>query len=340
VISMNKVKPTSPRGFTLIELLVVVSIILVLVGLLLPAVQMARESARRSQCTNNLKQIGTALANYQTALAVYPFGVGGGGPSGHVPRWSSHSQLLPFLEQQPLFNALNFSSFPWNIQISRRGAPYDPFANQSALKISIAVLLCPSDSDEIEDEEDAEGQAHNNYRANAGTLPHNFAEDSPDGTGRNTGPFWFQSSIHPSQVTDGLSNTAFFSERCLGIPAYPDALADYYYSNSVDTCRTSSEVTPRYTHPLEWSGERWSDGSNFYTRYQHIFPPLSPSCVLGGTQDNNSPVLVTATSRHPGGVNMLLGDGSVRFIKQTVSQNVWMALGTISGGEAIGQDAY
>ena len=337
---MDRARHAAWRGFTLIELLVVVAIISLLIGLLLPAVQMARESARRSQCTNNLRQIGTALANYTTSLAVYPFGVGGGGPAGHVPRWSSQSQLLPALEQQPLFNALNFSSFPWNIVLPPQGGPFDPFANQSALKTSIAIFLCPSDSDEIEDEEDLEGQAHNNYRANAGTLSFNFAVDSPDGTGQNTGPFWFQSSVRPSQVTDGLSNTAFFSERCLGIPAYPDVLADYYYANSIGTCGTSSEVTPRYTHPFEWSGERWSDGNSFYTRYQHIFPPQSPSCLLGGTQDYNSPVLVTATSRHPGGVNLLLGDGSVRFVKQTVSQNVWTALGTIAGREVIGQDAY
>jgi prepilin-type N-terminal cleavage/methylation domain-containing protein/prepilin-type processing-associated H-X9-DG protein len=340
VMTIGNGKDSARRGVTLIELLVVVSIILVLVGLLIPAVQMARESARRSQCSNNLKQIGTALAEYQASHAVYPFGVGGGGPAGHVPRWSSQSQLLPTLEQQPLFDALNFSSFPWNIQIRPGGAPYDPLANQSALKTSIAVFFCPSDSDEIEDEEDPEGQAHNNYRANAGTLPHNFAEDSPDQTGLNTGPFWFQSSVRPSSVTDGLSNTGFFSERCLGIPAYPDPLADYYYSNSIETCRTSSEMTPRYTHPLEWSGERWSDGNTFYTRYQHIFPPQSPSCLIAGTQDYNSPVLVTATSRHLGGVNLLLGDGSVRFIKQMISQKVWMALGTVSGGELLSEDAY
>jgi prepilin-type processing-associated H-X9-DG protein len=202
------------------------------------------------------------------------------------------------------------------------------------------VLFGASDSDEIEVEEDPQGQAHNNYRANAGTLPHNFAADSPDGTGLNTGPFWFQSSVRPTSVTDGLSNTGFFSERCLGIPAYSDPLADYYYSNSIDTRRTPSNATPRYRHPYEWSGERWSDGNKFYTRYQHIFPPQSPSCILGGTQDYNNPVLVTATSRHRGGVNLLLGDGSVRFIKQTISQKVWMALGTVSGGEVIGQDQY
>ena len=257
-----------------------------------------------------------------------------------MPRWSAQSQLLSFLEQQALFNALNFSSFPWNIRIPPGGGPYDPAANQTALRTSVAGFLCPSDSDEIEDEEDSAGQAHNNYRANAGTLPHNFAQDSPDGTGRNTGPFWFQSAIRPSNVTDGLSSTAFFSERCLGIPDYPDPLSDYYYSNTIATCRTSSDATPRYTHPFEWSGERWSDGNNFYTRYQHIFPPQSPSCLLKGTQDYNSPVLVTATSRHPGGVNVLLGDGSVGFIKQTVSQKVWMALGTIAGGETISADSY
>ena len=102
------------RAFTLIELLVVIAVIGVLTALLLPAVQAAREAARRAQCSNNLKQIGLALANYQSALRVYPFGVGGGGPPGNVVnRWSAQSQLLPYLEQPALFNALNFVGTPW-----------------------------------------------------------------------------------------------------------------------------------------------------------------------------------------------------------------------------------
>src|SRR5262245_1019233 len=105
------------RGFTLIEVLVVIAIIGLLIALLLPAVQAAREAARRLQCQNNLKQIGLALANYESSKGCYPFGVGGGGPIGSDPgsvsRWSAHSQLLPELEQGTVFNALNFGFVPW-----------------------------------------------------------------------------------------------------------------------------------------------------------------------------------------------------------------------------------
>ena len=323
------------RGFTLIELLVVITVIGVLVALLLPAVQAVREAARRAQCTNNLKQIGLALANYQSALRVYPFGVGGGGPPGNVfNRWSAQSQLLPYLEQPALFNALNFVGTPW-LNLNPVFGPM----NQTAITTRIAGFLCPTDVDRIDDPLNT---AHNNYRACAGTFPYNLKNDSPDLTGRNNGGFWFQSAVSPGQVTDGLSMTAFFSERCLGNTAVPDPLSDYYLTNeTVDECRLAGPVnSPRLTDPYEWSGDRWADGNSLYTRYNHAFPPGYPSCLLGGSQDYDSQTVVTATSRHPGGVNVMTGDGSVRFVKASVSASVWTALGTIAGGEVVDANAY
>ena len=239
------------RGFTLIELLVVITLIAILVGLLLPAVQSARESSRRLQCANNLKQIAMALANYETAHGVYPFGVGGGGqpaPGSVLYRWSAPSQLLPYLEQTALFNTINFAGTPW----LNPGEYLGP-ANQSALSTRIAGFLCPSDTDRISDPFNT---AHNNYRGCAGTLPYNLMYDSPDHSGRNNGIFWFQSAVKPATITDGLSNTAAFSERCLGDVTSPDPMSDYFITDdSVNACLAVDELTaPILSDPYTGSG--------------------------------------------------------------------------------------
>jgi prepilin-type N-terminal cleavage/methylation domain-containing protein/prepilin-type processing-associated H-X9-DG protein len=324
-------------GFTLIEVLVAITIIGVLIALLLPAVQMAREAARRSQCANNLRQLGLALANYQAAIGCYPFGVGGGGPPGNAAllRWSAQSQLLLYLEQAQLYHAINFSMVPWLNDPSFGSNPM----NQTALTTRLSGFLCPSDMDRIDDPLNT---AHNSYRANAGTVPCNLQQDCPDPTGRNTGLFWFQSAVRPSDVTDGLSGTGAFSERCLGSPQAPDGLADYYFADfTVATCQTAGPlVAPRLTDPSEWSGSRWADGNALYTRYHHVLAPGLPSCLLGGVQDFDSPTLVTVTSRHPSGVNLAMADGSVRFVKSSISPQVWASLGTVAGGEANSADSY
>ena len=128
--------------------------------------------------------------------------------------------------------------------------------------------------------------------------------------------------MSPGQVIDGLSMTAFFSERCLGNTAFPDPLSDYYLTNdTVDACRLAGPVnSPRLADLYEWSGERWADGNSLYTRYNHALPPRYPSCLLGGSQDYDSQAVVTATSRHPGGLNLMTGDGSVRFVKASVTR--------------------
>ena len=109
----------------------------------------------------------------------------------------------------------------------------------------------------------------------------------------------------------------------------------------MDECRLAGPAnSPRLTDPYEWSGDRWADGNSLYTRYNHALPPGYPSCLLGGSQDYDSQTVVTATSRHPGGVNLMTGDGSVRFVKASINAGVWTALGTVAGGEVIDANAY
>lgn len=328
---MNDRRRRIRPAFTLIELLIVISIIGVLVALLLAAVQQSRESARRLACLNHLKQLGLALSNYESALGVYPFGVGGDGPFLFIPRWSAQSQLLPYLEQTQLFNSLNFSFIPWSEN------PNFGSQNLTSISVHVETFLCPSDSDRIPE---LHGLAHCNYRANAGSLQYNLFFGSPHRDGKNNGMFWYQSAVKPMDVYDGFSTTAAMSRRCLGTGGLRDPKADYYVpSPGVSSCSSiNASSAARWTADNEWSGERWGDGGMFYTRYQHISPPNQPSCNFG-RDDYHGLVEVNASSRHPGGVNVLFVDGSARFIKQSVSVATWRAMGTINGFEVIDQEA-
>lgn len=324
-----------PRGFSIIELVVIIGVIGILLALVLPAVQASRESARRAQCQNHLRQIGLALQSYVAAKKVYPFGVGGGGPpgvGGAAARWSAQSQLLPYLEWGLAFNAINFSFVPWAHH------PVHGPINTTALGVHIDTFLCPSDSDNIAE---TYGLAHNSYRACAGTQPYNLKNDSPDGTGKNNGLFWYQSSTRPGWIRDGASSTALFSERCLGNSSSPDPKGDYYLTApSLEACRIAGPtVTPRHESFVEWSGQRWADGNVFYTRYQHVLPPNQVSCNFG-TEDYDAQVVSTASSRHPGGVNLLMADASIRFVSDTIAPSIWTALGSIAGGEPVGNAEF
>jgi prepilin-type N-terminal cleavage/methylation domain-containing protein/prepilin-type processing-associated H-X9-DG protein len=356
------------RGFTLIELLVVIAIIAVLIALLLPAVQSAREAARRSQCSNNLKQIGLALHNYHSALNSFPQGVSASknnvNPSDNGRAciawmgWSAQSLMLNYMEQQPLYNAINFNFDP----ISGPSYPY----NSTFTNTRIATYLCPSDGN-------AGRQFFNNYYASEGTsmwADGGTNSDEPNcgvlGQG-STGLFYYSIAYKISDVGDGTSNTVAFSEGLVGsgegirkprvTGANMDGLTRMYDARTnvttamanLQSCNTRFAAATEGNGLSANRGYYWSWGSEAMTMFNTIVPPSSNdyqwgqcrfgcgSCGWGSTDHSD---ITNANSNHPGGANVLMGDGSVKFIKATTAMSTWWALGTRSGGEVISADAY
>ena len=307
------------RGFTLIELLVVIAIIAVLIALLLPAVQAAREAARRSQCVNNLKQLGLATHNYVSTNDVFPMGMcqspsplfGGGWYGGSTATVA----LLPFLEQQSLSNAYNFSL-----------ASYD-YANRTALATGLASLWCPSDpkvAQIVPSSNQAtfgstfgttQSVAHSSYAA-CGGIWLNSAFPTPSGTAaafngnslvtaaqaNNNGVFNYQRSNSLASVTDGLSNTLGWGELALG--AIPDANG-----------RTGFGI-------WSYSGLNPGESGWFGTMYG-VNPqkklPLTTTYYVSTYNNGVNMLAMSLGSFHPGGANAGMADGSVRFIKETIA---------------------
>ncbi len=337
------------RGFTLIELLVVIAIIGVLVALLLPAVQAAREAARRMQCTNNLKQIGLAVNNYEGTFKVYPFGKGASylGAKAYA-RWSAQSQLLMFLEQGTLFNAINFSLAPETPGMSGDVTFMPEYQNvnrenATASRIQVSTFLCPSDGPPFGD-----WPGGINYLGNLYTWACDSSENNPSTTATQPevpqGIFYYQSSVRPADVQDGLSNTAFFSEKLRGTDsrdsdARSDSMIFSATTNMTDTYTTCQAMSPLTASRLtKRQGMSWVMGEMCCTMYNHVAPPNARTCAapVYPTQDmRNMPMQVPPSSRHPGGVNVLMGDGSVRFIKESITINTWRALGSRSGKEVL-----
>ncbi|MDG3006104.1 DUF1559 domain-containing protein [Paludisphaera mucosa] len=348
-----------PRGFTLIELLVVIAIIAVLIALLLPAVQAAREAARRSQCVNNLKQIGLAFHNYESThgsfipSCMYPSPVDnwGWGPSGVL-------SMLPFIEQGTLWNAYNVGPVASNAT--------DGFGlynkNTTVFNTQVASFLCPSDGAE-------RNVSLCNYVGNYGG-PYQLQPFS--GTfiptpSKNPDDQWLVGSsatVKMSSITDGTSNTALFSEVLTGVnnaaTATPGAMprakrvhfaAPGMTNIAATTDAVNAEISACQSLPATTTGiggtrGDWFQAYPFYvnfSNYNHMGSPNSVACAStqAGGNTNGQDVYGSAppTSNHSGGVNMVLSDGSVRFVKDSVSRPAFWALGTRSGGEVISADS-
>jgi prepilin-type N-terminal cleavage/methylation domain-containing protein/prepilin-type processing-associated H-X9-DG protein len=332
------------RGFSLIELLVVITIVGALTALLLPAVQSAREAARRAQCTNNLKQIGLALHNYESALGSLTWGQG---PEYLQFRrlgqhWGPLALLTPYVEQQSLYNAINFNHPCW----------IENLENSTVKNTRLAVANCPSDLERLDPVRLPRGNL--NYVGNSGTSPDMY-ERSPSGL---FGMIPDGHIVRIHDITDGTSNTAAFSEKIKGIGALntdvrdllePSAsVADAPWSRPAsttgyrDACLARDpRVLGTPLHPNAFSaGAFWYSGQPPIGRYNHVMAPNTWSCEY--TIDLRSTGRFahfngawTASSRHPGMVNVLMADGSVRPVKDTITIDVWWALGTRAGGEVI-----
>ena len=350
--------PKRASGFTLIELLVVIAIIAVLIALLLPAVQAAREAARRSQCVNNLKQIGLALHNYHSSNNSLPWGQC---EDDHWQDYSTHLPLLLFLEQGTIYNAFNLADLQ-AVGSSDCGAEPGWPINTTATFAKINVFLCPSDTDRL-----TNPAGHNNYAGNCGSSPSSINTLGPmngpfigadPGAVLNTRVFGFQ------DVRDGLSNTAAFSEKVKGIgttntidltkpsstvfavaaTAVMNLPSQYYAACLAANPATGAPQTgygyDQTGNPYLWGiGGMWHIGYPPQTRYNHVMTPNTASCSTGSGGGGNQGAH-TASSRHPGVVNVLFCDGSVKAVKNTIGATTWWALGTMGNGEVISADSY
>jgi prepilin-type N-terminal cleavage/methylation domain-containing protein/prepilin-type processing-associated H-X9-DG protein len=334
------------KAFTLIELLVVIAIIAVLIGLLLPAVQSAREASRRAQCTNNLKQIGLAIHQYITDNDVLPpsggidlKGITTG--TGRVQQNSSiHLRLLNYLEHRDVYDAYNF-------MLGDVVSGSSVAANTTVMTTSINGYLCPSDANPGSHENLDIGYSVPvtcvNYAVNGG-VNRLYNSGTVNGVSWWLGgnPF-FGSRVGFSSVGDGTSNTAAFSEWIKGKAGQnAPGLNLVYVIPQLNNGGPSADVSlcTAASAPLwDFKGEYWTlQDTGRGGPYYHIMPPNKPSCNTSadyGVIDS----FIGASSSHPGGTNVLLMDGSVRFLKDGVNLMIWNGLGTRAGGEVIGADA-
>ncbi len=371
------------RGFTLIELLVVIAIIAVLIALLLPAVQSAREAARRSQCSNNMKQLGLALHNYLTANDavphVYPlwYSPPSLGYSDGWGAWSAQSHMFPFLEQNALYNAINFG-------MANR---YTAWTNLSFLGTRITSFLCPSSPL-------AQGTVAcnaliqspgNNYFGSVGpsiawqmTWPGNGSpngvfnwDNNPAITG-NGAPV--SQAISIRDISDGTSNTIAFGEwrtgdfNCnkltvpqdvinpvpwpttSGMPSTGPFVGQYLtaFIGWLNTCAATAPSTiahgsSNWEYNMSYLGLSWDQGLFGYTLGNTLLAPNPqwPNCrTCTWNGDWDCPGMYGLSSYHPGGGNVAMADGSVRFLKSSTNMYIVQGLGTRNGGEVISSDAY
>ena len=312
-------------AFTLVELLVVIAIIGILIALLLPAVQAAREAARRSQCSNNEKQIALALHNYHDSFKTLPFG----GAAGWGHTW--HAYILPYIEQNAVYEGI-----PWTDSGSSGEArPNDPFTIMS--RTVIPAFKCPSDPQPVQYPTSMNGLTRRSCGSYLGNAGGNLSTDSRRGTGsgvpagidaRNSDGVLLAYAIRTTTrrrdpipfaaIVDGTSNTLLIGESpylVTGVCPYCDRLYLYSYNNDVD------------------QGSDWSEflGSTYYKINRSLSEEASPAPLTWAERE------LSFGSYHPGGCNVALSDGSTRFVSETIELNTWQAVGSREGKEVVGE---
>lgn len=362
---MTKTVRPRQRGFTLIELLVVIAIIAILIALLLPAVQQAREAARRTQCKNNLKQLGLALHNYHDVYNNFVYlkgGTNGYGNSsrldGNYDRRSGIVSLFPYIEAGNLYQQIENGDMSIGIH---PGGPA-PWNGWSGWDQRLSTLRCPTDPGVDRP------RGVNNYAFSVGDY---IGVDA--GTGRNTvdgnGLFGWRRTYQMRDITDGTSNTIAMSERVIaafGIngKASP-TIQEGQLTNvagivsSPGACLAAVALVSDGSKYTTWSAVKgkfssiYCDGQPENVAFHTVLPPNAPSCTNDGNGNSDSAVaLLSASSFHTGGAQALLADGSVRFVSENIDSGntgvptfrgasspygVWGALGTRSGREVVGE---
>lgn len=314
------------QGFTLVELLVVIAIIGVLVALLLPAVQAAREAARRSSCSNNLRQVGLALHNFESTFNKIP----GGGETSLNTALSPLVHLSNYMEMSNIYDKFNLNEGPFSAQ------------NSQAASTQPKTLICPSDP--YVDKTQTMGWT--NYHANAGSWV--YITKSWDGV---FGPAQDQAgakALRPitfGAITDGLSNTCAFAEVALGNGSSGgsknrfDVFGGTGDTSSMDAARASFMAKDWRNEELadanwRWRGFPWSEGSVWRNWYNHVLPPNQPAYR---PTSNWAEIISPASSYHPAGALAVMCDGSVTLYSASIDGQVWTAMGTRSGAESLTQ---
>jgi len=321
------------RGFTLIELLVVIAIIGILIGMLLPAVQAAREAARRASCQNNLRQIALAMHNHESSRRCFPSAYESKVTAAYpaVPayyyRWSAFALLTPYLEQSVIYNKLNL-----DVPLICAGvfpAPSIHPDNVDAVALEVGTFRCPSDPAP---------------RMSADWGPSSFVVCH--GSGRNGGAyadsdgvFYGNSRTRMADIVDGTSNTAALCETLVssGKPAgtLATAMAAGETRDVIVSIRARLDdvVCTTPSQPTDYHrGQAWADGGQTCTGYNHYLAPNAPA-----PDCSSSPFgfWKGARSQHPGGVNLVLTDGSVRFAANTVDLGIWRIVGSRADGQPV-----